>query len=298
MLRRKGRSNPAADAVFAARRHRTVRPSNEQKRIFYDMTKSIGRNLVKETGILEVGHNTKPFRALDLCTAPGGFSATVIGRIPNAHIDGLILSPELGGYDVLAENACRKIKYADITMYTAEMDVDLNAHIPRDHPDHTRFLTDRPFVEPKYDLIFCGGSISKEQEREEYRSADCEGSRLTLAQLVFALHRLRSGKSLVLLMHRIDFWGSASMTYLISRFAEIQTFKSLKAHGVTSSFYLVAKSIDVHSDGAMQATRYRKAYWMYLALGEFMDIKRVPFVDSVQAEEMDANGEGRECQSL
>ncbi|KAL4967157.1 uncharacterized protein BDV14DRAFT_198256 [Aspergillus stella-maris] len=272
-LKQKGWSNPAGDTFFADRRQQAARPSYKQKRLLYDMTKSIGENLVRATDILDTKNQTSDdtFRALDLCMAPGGFSATVKNNIPNAHIDGITLPPKLGGYEVLADRAFREIKHADITMYVSEMDVDANTYIPPSHPDREIFIHDRPFLVQQYNLIFCGGGVVRVHDREDYRKG-CEGARLTLSQLVFALNRLKSGGSFVLLMHRVEARESASLMYMISRFAEIQAFKSPKAHGMTSSFYLVAKHVDTQSDAAVQALDYWKAQWSYLTFREFAAI--------------------------
>ncbi|KAL4794014.1 hypothetical protein BDV19DRAFT_390524 [Aspergillus venezuelensis] len=98
-LRKKGWSNPAGNTFFSGRRQQALCPSYKQKRLFYNMTKSIGEKLVETTDIPSMEDRTTndPFRALDLCMAPGGFSTTVKSNIPNAHIDGITLPPKLGG---------------------------------------------------------------------------------------------------------------------------------------------------------------------------------------------------------
>ncbi|KAL4794015.1 hypothetical protein BDV19DRAFT_365443 [Aspergillus venezuelensis] len=73
-------------------------------------------------------------------------------------------------------------------------------------------------------------------------------------------------------MRCVETWESASLMYMISRFVEIQAFKSPKAHGLTSSFYLVAKHVDTQSDAAVQALDYWKAQWRYLMFREFAAI--------------------------
>ncbi|KAL4935883.1 hypothetical protein BDV06DRAFT_217097 [Aspergillus oleicola] len=164
--------------------------------------------------------------------APGSFSATVKAKIPKAHIDGIAL-----------------------------------------HPEVANFRADRPFLGVEYDSIFCGDGVVKTHPREHYRiRSGCEGSRLTLWQLIFAFSRLSPGGAFVLLMHRAETWESEHM-YAISRFADIQAFKSPRAHEMTSSFYLVAKSVDVQSSAAGQALTYWEKLWRYLTFREFADVE-------------------------
>ncbi|KAL4805927.1 hypothetical protein BDV18DRAFT_160792 [Aspergillus unguis] len=260
-------SSPDADNHYAKKRNFVSNPTQKSKEDMFQMTKQIGGQLAKATGIL----NTRTFgppTVLDLCMAPGGFGTTVKARFPRARIDGLTLPMDMGGNEVMARNVFREIVYADITMFMGETGA-VKDDIPSQHPDLHNFNLSSPYQRTEYDLIFCGGGVIKENhEREAYRE-DCEGTRLTLSQLVFALNRLRSGGCLVILLHRVQSWDTASLLYTLSRFARIQAFKSFRSHGVTSSFYLVAEGVDMKSKIAVQAVKYWKEVWKYLTFKEY-----------------------------
>ncbi|PKX94869.1 uncharacterized protein P174DRAFT_418844 [Aspergillus novofumigatus IBT 16806] len=149
--------------------------------------------------------------------------------------------------------------------------MDIEFDLPDQHPDRPKFRRDRPFVDSRYDLIFCGGAVVKGHKREEYRS-NCERQRLILAQLVFALNRLKTGGSFVLLLHRIESWETASMLYMISMFADIRVMKHPKHHGDTSSFYLVAQNVDVEGRSAIEALSYWKSLWKYFSFRDFREM--------------------------
>ncbi|KAL3470294.1 hypothetical protein BJX99DRAFT_267547 [Aspergillus californicus] len=242
------------------------------------MTKGVGRGLISATGLLDLGTNAP--RVLDLCMAPGGFSATVKQDLRKARIDGLSLPTGLGGLQVMAHSVVREIVFEDITMFVAEMGME--DKIPENHPDLKKFNPSRPFLEEKYDLIFCGGGVSKLQTRAEYREG-CEGERLKLAQLVFAFNRLKSGGSLVLLLHKIEYWQTAQLFYVFSKFADIQVFKPTTSHGIKSSFYMVAKNINLDADVATSALSYWRDKWAYLTFHEFTDIQE-PRVEKVEGD--------------
>jgi hypothetical protein len=119
-----------------------------------------------------------------------------------------------------------------------------------EHPDLEKFNRDRPYLHQKYDLVFCGGVLATKHSREDYREY-CERSRLTLSQLVFAFNRLKSGGSLVLLFHRVESWEAVRMLYIFNMFCDIQVFKPHDIHAIKSSFYLVAKNVNLEHEVAI-----------------------------------------------
>jgi hypothetical protein len=49
----------------------------------------------------------------------------------------------------------------DITLLAGEIGIE---PIPTSHPDCTLFLADRPFVDQRFQLIFCGGAVLRDHE--------------------------------------------------------------------------------------------------------------------------------------
>lgn len=235
------------------------------------MTLDIGRGLANTTRVFNL-KTACPY-VLDLCMAPGGFSTTAKRELPGSIIDAITLPPKTGGYEVMANNICRHITYADITMYWKEMIPD--GDIPASHPDSEKFETSRPYVENKYDIVICGGAVAKVHLIERYRS-DCERSRLTVSQLVFAMNRLKTGGSIVLLLHHVESWDTVCILHAFNKFSDIQLYKHPKCHAIKSSFYLVAKNIDLHHENAIISLSYWKDLWRYLTFKEFGDLPSPP----------------------
>ncbi|KAE8142307.1 hypothetical protein BDV38DRAFT_236313 [Aspergillus pseudotamarii] len=189
----------------------------------------------------------------------------------------------------MARDIFRNIVYADITMFAQEMTP--GATICAEHPDLTKFESTRPFLEEKYDVVFCGGAVSKTHPREGYRD-ECEASRLTSSELVFALNRLKSGGSLVLLLHRVESWDTVCLLHAFDQFSDIQLFKHQTYHALKSSFYLVAKNIDLEHNTAKLSLRYWKDLWKYLTFKNFENV--VPLSSSLYEPKSEIIGQLRD----
>lgn len=209
-------------------------------------------------------------RMLDLCMAPGGFTTTAANEAPGSLIDAITLPTESGGYEVMAKNICHNIIYADITMYLLEM--GCQEIMPSAHPDSSNFELYQPFLANQYDIAVCGGAVGRDHPRESYRS-DCESQRLLVSQLVFAMHRLKPGGSLVLLLHRIESWDTVCILHAFNEFSDIQLYKHPKAHAIKSSFYLVARRVNLKHHAARESMDYWKSLWKYLTFKEFKEIR-------------------------
>ncbi|KAK3896457.1 hypothetical protein C8A05DRAFT_20569, partial [Staphylotrichum tortipilum] len=129
--------------------------------------------------------------------------------------------------------------FRDITLLADEMGTPVSS-TPTSHPETASFSPDRPFLDQKFDLVFCDGQVFRTHERLEYREP-FEASRLSTAQLVLGLQRVRSGGTMVILCHRADAWRSVHLMYTFAALADnVELFKPQKGHKTRSSFYLVA----------------------------------------------------------
>ncbi|KAJ5210978.1 hypothetical protein N7491_010793 [Penicillium cf. griseofulvum] len=236
------------------------------------MTKQVGKGMAFETSIFKLDSPSSSM--LDLCMAPGGFTATAATELPRPLIDAVTLPVKIGGYEVMAKNICQNIIYADITMYPTEM--ACQEDIPTAHPDSSIFELCQPFLYNRYDIAICGGAVGRDHPRESYRS-NCEAQRLMVSQLVFAMHRLKPGGSIVLLLHRVESWETVCILHAFNQFSDIQLYKHPKAHAIKSSFYLVAKKVNLEHHAARESMKYWKNLWKYLTFKEF---EEVPFARS------------------
>ncbi|KAJ5793288.1 uncharacterized protein N7503_009266 [Penicillium pulvis] len=271
-LKERGWKNQDGDRFFEERRKTASNPTQSKKESFYQMTCHIGSGLAEGTDIFKL----KPpgLKVLDLCMAPGGFTTAAADNLLEPLIDGITLPPQIGDYEVLAKRHCQRIIYADITMYLTEMGYE--GTIPNGHPDANHFDTSRPLLDNTYDIVICGGAVGRDHPREEYRQ-DCEGTRLTVSQMVFAMNHLKTGGSMVLLLHRVEAWDTVCILHAFNQFSEIQLYKHPKCHAIKSSFYLVAKNVDLEHPVAKQSVSHWRNLWGYLTFKEFED---VPLPDS------------------
>ncbi|KAL2800321.1 hypothetical protein BJX66DRAFT_332462 [Aspergillus keveii] len=254
-LKEEGRSNTAGDEFFKKRWDCVVKANHRARLGLYRMTQEVGDGLASATGLLDLYGTSSP-RILDLCMAPGGFSMTSKKRLPRSIIDAITLPTELGGHQVMSPEIFNEIIYAEITMFAQELVLGEADRYLSAHPDSAKFHTTRPYLENKYDVVFCGGTVCKDHPREEYRSVDCEAPRLWASELVFTLNRLKPSGSLVLLLHRVQSWSTVCLIHAFSQFSDVQLFKHPKFHSIKSSFYLVAKNIDLEHETAKTSIHY------------------------------------------
>ncbi|KAJ5644516.1 hypothetical protein N7507_010527 [Penicillium longicatenatum] len=266
-LKEKGWKNEDGDRFFEERRKTASNPTRRTKESFYKMTCQIGEGLAEGTDIFK--SKSPGLKVLDLCMAPGGFTTAAANNLLKPLIDGITLPPQIGGYEVLAKKYCQHIIYADITMYPTEMGYE--GSIPSGHPDANHFNTSRPLLDDSYDIVICGGAVGRDHPREEYRR-DCEGTRLTVSQMMFAMNRLKNGGSMVLLLHRIEAWDTVCILNAFNQFSDIQLYKHPKCHAIKSSFYLVARNLDLDHPVAKQSVSHWRSLWKYLTFKEFEDV--------------------------
>lgn len=213
-----GWADPRGDEHFKQQRQRADTTDKRGAETFYEMMKSIGAELEDTTHALTQScESVEDAKILDLCMAPGGYTASALRYNTGAKAYGITLPRNQGGHGVLYKSRKSTVLYLDITMLAKEFGVET---IPPTHPDHGSFINDRPYLEHQFNLIFCDGQVLRKHERAEYRES-VEASRLTNAQLILALQRIRPGGTLIILLHKLGSWETVELLYMFNQFSSI-----------------------------------------------------------------------------
>lgn len=217
----------------------------------------IGDEKQRETRALELQRPKN--KVLDLCMAPGGYTASICKYSPQANVSAITLPEDQGGLRIFVRhgNGTRvEVLEADITMFAAEFGV---TEIPATHSEASNFSNERPF--PKlFDLVFCDGHVARTQNVPSSLHPT-EVSRLTCSQLILAMLRIRTGGTLIMLLHGADFYHNLKLLRLFDTISHIQFFKPAKAHARKDSFYLVAKEMQPGRRVAKAAVAEWKQAW-------------------------------------
>jgi 23S rRNA U2552 (ribose-2'-O)-methylase RlmE/FtsJ len=227
--------------------------------MFYNMMQQIGDELEDQTlALSQISEGTEEVKILDLCMAPGGYTASALKYNPGAKAFGITLPYAQGGHKVLFKSYNSTVLFLDITMLAKEFGVE---HPPLTHPEHKSFLKERPYSEHKFHLIFCDGQVLRTHQRAEHREQH-EARRLTVSQLILALQRIRPGGTMIVLLHKVESWATTELLYHLNQFSSIQLFKPKQKHALRSSFYLVAKNVQPDTDGAKLAVEsWIQSWW-------------------------------------
>jgi SAM-dependent methyltransferase len=235
-------------------------PDEKQKKGFFRMMTKIGNQMQAKTEIILPPSKTINLQALDICMAPGGYSATVLRYNSHAKVFGLSLPINEGGHEVLPRwqtDKRVKIQFADITMLAAELgfpDLVQGVNLQR-----SPFSNDIPFKEQKFDLVFCDGQVLRTHVRAQ--GSKKEAVRLSAAQLIIALRRIKPGGTLVMLLHQAYSPHVIRLLETFDNFSQISLFKSTTTHAFRSSFYLVAKNVDPQSERANHLLQDMRRKW-------------------------------------
>ena len=219
----------------------------------------IGNEMQAQTGAVGLNNRSEDGLAiLDLCMAPGGYSASALKCNPTAKAIGITLPPDQGGHGVFLNSPLCTVLYHDITMFAKEFGVD---EIPLIHPEHASFSMERPLINQRFDLVFCDGQVLRTHKRPEHRDAT-EANRLTTSQLILALQRIRHGGTLIMLLHKIERFESMELLYTFSQFSDIEVFKPKKKHAIRSTFYLIARNVKPSAEaGRVAVAAWKKSWW-------------------------------------
>ena len=247
-----------ASVHFDMERNSTDHSTNEDGERQFNLMKKIGDEMQMETRALNLQHPGA--EVLDLCMAPGGYTASACKYSPQAHVSAITLPECQGGYHVFVRHGSGTrvdLMQADITMFAAEFGV---TKIPPDSQlDAAKFSFERPFLKP-FDLIFCDGHVARTQEVLSHSRAT-EVSRLTCSQLIIAMQRIKSGGTLILLLHGADLYHNVKLIRFFDKVSRLQLFKPVKGHAKKSSFYLVAKDMQPGRKVAQAAVSKWKQIW-------------------------------------
>ena len=200
-------------------------------------------------------------RVLDLCMAPGGYTASVLKNSPHAVACAFTLHPQMGGHKIMLGKDTRvHIVFGDITMLHKEFGVE---EIPHDHCEFSKFDSRRLWDGKKYDLVFCDGNALRTHKIADYRQ-QVEAARLRISQLILAMQRIESGGTLIMLLHKPAAYRSLKLLHLFDNIAELQLFKPTTFHAKRGSFYLIAKNVQPGHSEAVAAIHEWKRVWKEL----------------------------------
>ena len=200
-------------------------------------------------------------RVLDLCMAPGGYTASVFKHSPHAVVCAFTLHPAMGGHEhLLRKDTPVNIRFGDITMLHKEFGVE---EIPHDHCEFSIFDSRRLWDGKKYDLVFCDGQALRTHNTADYRR-QVEATRLRISQLILAMQRIETGGTLIMLLHVSEAYETIKILHLFDNIAELQLFKSTSFHMKRGSFYLIAKNVQPGYPEAVAAVHEWKKVWKEL----------------------------------
>ncbi|KAG9232170.1 hypothetical protein BJ875DRAFT_381358 [Amylocarpus encephaloides] len=86
------------DAFFKAQREKADHTDEVSEKKFYNMMQRIAEEMHGLTGVLNPPQQDVELKTLDICMAPGGYTAAIIKRHPRAKAFGITLSRKQGGH--------------------------------------------------------------------------------------------------------------------------------------------------------------------------------------------------------
>jgi 23S rRNA U2552 (ribose-2'-O)-methylase RlmE/FtsJ len=225
-----------------------------QIRIF-DMMHRVGREMDTLTGAFDLPGPTST--VLDLCLAPGGFTKLC----PSAKVDSLSLPEDQGGHTVRIpygdQDRRVSVVFTDLTKCVEEFGI---SKFLENHKEVINLTQIWPYKIDHYDLVICDGQVTRQTSRwgdDEHFRPVC----LTYAQLYLGLKRIKTGGTMILLLHRSSRVSIFRLIRMFCQFSDVQIFKPSKNHTIKSSFYLVVKNIQPKSKACLEAMDLFKTVW-------------------------------------
>ncbi|KAI4282116.1 MAG: hypothetical protein L6R38_003162 [Xanthoria sp. 2 TBL-2021] len=245
-LKEKGWKAAEGDAHFKKQREAADQKDDEQEKVFHRIHLEIG-NEMRAFGAFDVeGLEHANINALNLCMAPGAYTAAMLKQYPDASVCGITLPVRSGGHKMIIpfgpQDPRVDVKFLDITMLIREFLIE-PLRVPNDHPDAANFIMSSPFQGKEFELVLCDGQALRTHERAKYREIMREARRLLAAQLIFGMTRIKQGGTFVVLLHKAEAWDTMCLLKNFCSFAKVALFKPESGHRQRSTFYLVAKDV-------------------------------------------------------
>jgi len=230
----------------------------------------------------------KPIRCLDTAMAAGAFAHYFLSQNPRAAVDGLSLPVESGGHPMLIQDADQilgvkpglqgkgtaNITWTDVTLHPFFL--PQGKKYPEEFPDKLAFDNNQPLPphlqsppskpsDRVYNIVFCDGAYLRTHQHAQLRR--WEAARLLVSQLILGLSFIKSGGSMLVLLHQFETWNTAATVYNFSRFANIRLYKPEFAHAIRSSFYLIATKVQPELDVCQAWVEELKRAWYTMTFG-------------------------------
>lgn len=126
---------------------------------FFNIMRRIGNEMQETMGVMCL---PEPGQILDLCMAPGGYSADALTFNLQASVAGATSSEELGGHKLYVQDGYRgtrvQVWQGDLTSLVGDMGMD-NGDIAEEHPGFGEFQKDQVWAGAHFDLVFCDGQV-------------------------------------------------------------------------------------------------------------------------------------------
>ncbi|CAI7593588.1 unnamed protein product [Penicillium glandicola] len=254
-----GWETPEGDKYFANLRRNADKSDKKTATYFYKFMKAVGREIDNATNAFKVQQvDSTPPAILDMCMAPGAFLEIALKKNPGSHALAFSLPVSCGGYrSRLASGLNAEQVFLDVPMLAADMDMD---QIPEGHEDAENFLPRQLEEGRLFDLIICDGQVLRQHSRAPYRESR-EATRLAITQLALGLEHIRSGGTMIVLLHRLEAWNTVNLIRTFHKISSVRLFKPRKAHAKRSSFYMVATNIQSQNPEAIEAVKRWKRIW-------------------------------------
>ncbi|OAA69166.1 Ribosomal RNA methyltransferase RrmJ/FtsJ [Akanthomyces lecanii RCEF 1005] len=142
--------------------------------------------------------------------------------------------------------------------------------IPTSHPDAENFLPRQLEPTRVFDLVVCDGWVGcvlRTHKRLEYRE-NREARRLSTTQFAIGLKHLRVGGTMIILLHKLDSYETASLIHRFQEFSKVQLLKPTSGHTRKSSFYMVASNVQSQQPAALDAIEQWKQKWKVATFGK------------------------------